>query len=78
MLQTEAKITAAKTAGGGVVAAVSYVSAEHFISAEQAQIYAAIFAGIMTGLYFLIQAVHTALKIWWDYQAQKKGQKHGE
>lgn len=70
MILQEVKGAAVKTAGGAGVAAVSYAGA---LSITDLQIYAAIFAGFMTGLYFGAVAFHAALKIKWDMQDRKAG-----
>lgn len=68
VMLNEIKGAAAKTAGGAVVGGVSYVGA---LSISDLQIYAAIFAAIMTGLYFFAIGFHTCLKIRWDMQDRK-------
>lgn len=64
----QAKEVAIKTAGGVAVGGASYVGA---LTIGEIQIYAAIFAAIMTGLYFFAIGLHTCLKIKWDLDDRK-------
>lgn len=68
----EIKGAAIKTAGGATVGAVSYVIG---LSIADLQIYAAIFAALMTGFYFFMLGVHTSFKFMWDVQDRKAGKK---
>lgn len=72
VVSNELKGAAIKTVGGAAVGGVSYVGA---LSVEDLQMFAAIFAAVMTGLYFSLVAFHTSLKILWDMQDRKAKRK---
>lgn len=78
MVKSQIKGAALHTVTGGAVGGTTYVgtfaSGEHFnIPLDQLQIYAAIFAAIMTGLYFFAQFTVTCLKAWWEYKERRGG-----
>lgn len=72
IIATQAKSAAITTSGGAVVGVVTYFGA---LSITDIQIMAAIFAALMTGLYFSFMALRTALQVLWDVQDRRKANK---
>lgn len=64
----EIKNAAKVTAGGVGVGSVSYFSA---LSLTDMQLIAGIFAGLMTGIYFMGVGFHTILKVKWDIEDRR-------